>query len=146
MQMVRPVNGYDGDEGDVTLFCDLHVRDDAVAEVALGGEVRGLRPGDTAVVASYNGRLASARVSVPTGRVVTVPDVPECDVIDREVFAKLRSLGVTPSRPASDAEFLRRVTLDVIGTLPSPQEVRAFLFGQEMIRGSLLPPPNGCVL
>jgi hypothetical protein len=117
----------DGDEGDVTPFCDLHVRDDAVAEVALGGEVRGLRPGDTAVVASYNGRLASARVSVPTGRVVTVPDVPECDVIDREVFAKLRSLGVTPSRPASDAEFLRRVTLDVIGTLPSPQEVRAFL-------------------
>ena len=44
--------------------------------VAPGGEVRGLRPGDTAVVASYNGQLASARVSVPTGRVVTVPDVP----------------------------------------------------------------------
>jgi Protein of unknown function (DUF1549)/Protein of unknown function (DUF1553) len=77
-------------------------------------------------VASYNGRLAAARLSVPTGRVVTVPDVPECDAIDREVFAKLRTLGVAPSRSASDAEFLRRVTLDVIGTLPSPQEVRAF--------------------
>ena len=78
-----------GDEEDVTPFCDLRVRDDAIAEAAPGGEVRGLRPGDTAVVASYNGRLAAARVSVPTGRVVTVPDVPECDVIDREVFAKL---------------------------------------------------------
>ena len=52
-------------EADVTPFCDLRVRDDAVAEVALGGEVRGLRPGDTAVVASYNGRLASARVVGP---------------------------------------------------------------------------------
>jgi hypothetical protein len=117
----------DGDERDVTPFCDLHVRDDAVADVSLDGKVRGLLPGDTAVVASYNGRLASARVSVPTGRAVTVPQVPECDVIDREVFGKLRSLGVAPSRPASDAEFLRRVTLDVIGTLPSPQEVVAFL-------------------
>ncbi|MEJ7639043.1 MAG: DUF1549 domain-containing protein, partial [Singulisphaera sp.] len=117
----------DGEEADVTPFCDLHVRDEAVAEVALDGEVRGLRPGDTAVVASYNGRLASARVLVPTGRVVIVPDVYERDVIDREVFAKLRGLGVAPSRPATDAEFLRRVTLDVIGALPSPQDVRAFL-------------------
>jgi len=117
----------DGTQSDVTAFCDLRVRDDSVALVAAGGEVRGLRPGDTAVVASYNGQLAAARVLVPTGQAVTVPEVPECDVIDREVFAKLRALGVAPSRPAADAEFLRRVTLDVIGTLPSPQEIRAFL-------------------
>jgi hypothetical protein len=108
-------------------LCDIRIRDDAVAEVAPNGEVRGLRPGDTAVVASYNGCLASARMSVPTGRIVAVPDLPACDTIDREVFAKLRSLGIEPSGPASDAEFLRRVTLDVIGTLPSPQQVRAFL-------------------
>jgi len=117
----------DGTQIDVTPFCDLRARDDAIAELARSGEVRGLRPGDTSVVASYNGQLASARVSVPTGRVVAVPEVPAGDVIDREVLAKLAALGITPSRPAADAEFLRRVTLDVIGTLPSPQEVRAFL-------------------
>ncbi len=58
---------------------------------------------------------------------MVVPDVPESDYIDREVFSKLRALGITPSGPSSDTEFLRRVTLDAIGTLPSPDEVRHFL-------------------
>ena len=58
---------------------------------------------------------------------MVVPNVPESDYIDREVFAKLRALGIAPSGPSSDAEFLRRVTLDVIGTLPIPEEVRRFL-------------------
>ncbi len=117
----------DGAPSDVTPFCDLRVRDDSIAEVAPGGHVRGLHPGDTSVVGSYNGQLASARVSVPTGKVVTNPKVPKCDVIDGEVFAKLRDLGIPASGLASDAEFLRRVTLDVIGTLPAPHEVRTFL-------------------
>jgi hypothetical protein len=125
-----------GESADVTPFCDVRVRDDAVAVVSADGLVRGLRPGDTAVVASYNGQLASARVSVPTGRIVSVPDVPRGDTIDREVYKKLKNLGVAPSGPASDAEFLRRVTLDIVGTLPSPQEVRAFLGDRSSVKRS----------
>ena len=49
------------------------------------------------------------------------PMSPPSDFIDREVYAKLRALGIEPSGPAADAEFLRRVTLDVIGTLPTPE-------------------------
>ena len=48
------------------------------------------------------------------------PMSPTADIVDREVYAKLRALGIEPSGPAADAEFLRRVTLDVIGTLPTP--------------------------
>src|SRR5262249_38612558 len=55
------------------------------------------------------------------------PDVPQVNFIDREVFAKLRRLNMVPSGLSSDAEFLRRVTIDTIGTLPSPREVRDFL-------------------
>jgi len=117
----------DGSEADITPFSDLRARDAGVALVSNTGAVRGLRPGDTSVVAAYNGLVVAARVLVATGRTVAVPEVPADDLVDREVYAKLRALGVEPSGPASDAEFLRRVTLDVTGTLPTPGEIRSFL-------------------
>ncbi|HSR87426.1 MAG TPA: DUF1553 domain-containing protein [Pontiella sp.] len=47
--------------------------------------------------------------------------------IDRLVFAKLESLGIPPSDPCTDEVFLRRVYLDMIGTLPTKEEARQFL-------------------
>lgn len=47
--------------------------------------------------------------------------------LDRLVYRRLQELGLQPALPCSDAVFLRRVYLDVIGTLPTAEEVRAFL-------------------
>ncbi len=47
--------------------------------------------------------------------------------IDELVFARLKKLGLQPSPLCSDAVFLRRVYLDVIGTLPTAAEARDFL-------------------
>ena len=47
--------------------------------------------------------------------------------IDELVLANLRKLGLPPAGPCSDEVFLRRAFLDVTGTLPSPEEARAFL-------------------
>lgn len=49
------------------------------------------------------------------------------NAVDEAVFPQLRRLGITPARPCTDAVFLRRVYLDVIGTLPNLEEARAFL-------------------
>ena len=47
--------------------------------------------------------------------------------IDTLVFARLEKLAIPPARLCSDAVFVRRVFLDVIGTLPTPREARDFL-------------------
>lgn len=47
--------------------------------------------------------------------------------IDKHVLARLRAAGIQPARLCSDSVFVRRVYLDVIGTLPTPDEVRDFL-------------------
>jgi hypothetical protein len=54
-------------------------------------------------------------------------DLSPANKIDELVFAKLKSLGIPPAQLSSDGVFLRRVYLDVIGTLPKPTETREFL-------------------
>ena len=46
--------------------------------------------------------------------------------IDRFILAKLKSRGLNFAPPASKEVIIRRVTLDLIGLPPSPQEIAAF--------------------
>ena len=49
------------------------------------------------------------------------------NVVDHAVLAALKERGIQPANRCSDEVFCRRVFLDVIGTLPRPAEVIAFL-------------------
>ena len=60
------------------------------------------------------------------------------DRIDELVLARLEALGIEPSGLCSDAVFLRRAYLDVIGTLPTPREVRDFLRDRDPNKRSAL--------
>lgn len=58
--------------------------------------------------------------------------------IDELVFARLKQLEILPARLCSDEVFVRRVYLDVIGTLPSPQECRQFFADKDPNKRSAL--------
>jgi len=55
------------------------------------------------------------------------PQIATNTKIDKLVVNKLQKLGMVPAETCDDAEFLRRVSLDITGTLPAPHEIEAFL-------------------
>ncbi len=128
-QILVKAQFIDGSEQDITYMCDFRTNDDAVAEVTGLGMVKSIKPGSTSIVVSYRGNVTPVRILIPMALPVgfQYPKVPEVNYIDTAVFARLKKLNMVPSDLSSDEAFLRRVTIDTIGRLPSPEEIRAFL-------------------
>ncbi len=118
----------DGSSRDMTHEVRYFAGDDAVAEVDSTGLLAAAGPGLTTVMARAMGKVATSQFGVIDGLANSEYPTPEPrNLVDEEVFAKLRRMNVRPSELSSDREFARRVYLDAIGLLPTPQELREFL-------------------
>ncbi len=117
----------DGKVRDVTRLALYESNAEAMAQVSERGLVKCHDlPGKVAVMVRYQGQVAVFSAAVPLGAPVkNLPDAK--NFVDEHVFANLKELGIPPSPVCDDATFLRRVTLDIAGRLPTQQEAIAFL-------------------
>ena len=121
----------DGSSEDVTPLCRFRSNDESTASISESGLVTSLDKGDTAVVAFYDNGVTPVQLLLPVSNLTgpAYPPSPTPTKIDELVVDKLRKLGIVPAELCTDAEFLRRLSLDMTGTLPQPAEIVAFLAG-----------------
>ena len=116
-----------GQREDITEQVRYITNDPEVADVSETGVVQAKKKGETNILIRTLGRTLSADVGVIEKPIAKYPKIEARNYIDQDVFAKLRRFQILPSELSSDEEFLRRVCLDLTGTLPPPHRVREFV-------------------
>ncbi|MEQ8791353.1 MAG: DUF1549 domain-containing protein [Pirellulaceae bacterium] len=116
----------DGVVRDVTSWAIYEVREDKYAEASPAGRVEALEPGRTSITVVYMGAVAAIPVTVPYGQLSDTLDFPAANYIDEHVAREWSKLGIRPAALCDDTTFIRRVYLDVIGTMPRREQIESF--------------------
>jgi hypothetical protein len=118
----------DGKTRDVTRDAVFTSTMPETATVTPEGIVTSVRRGEASVLVRYEGNYAADGLTVIGDRTgYKWAAQPQLNYIDKFVDAKLLSIKAIPSGLCTDAEFLRRANIDIIGVTPTPEAVREFL-------------------
>lgn len=130
-QLMVRAHYSDGRVRDVTRWSKFTSSNEVVASVdGKTGLVSVTGHGEGAVTAWFDSQIVLTRLTSPFAYDLAKMDYakePRRNVIDDKVLEQLQRLNLKPSPQATDAEFVRRIYLDTIGVLPTPEEAKAFL-------------------
>nr|ART40238.1 K818 [uncultured bacterium] len=128
----------DGTSRDVTGWARFDSMDEGVVSVSENGQVHVVGQGQAAVMVRFDGEAQIATFMVPYGPPGKLPGWENNNFVDELASDKFRQLGIEPSPLCDEATFIRRAFLDAIGTLPTPEQTRAFLDSTDPNKRTLL--------
>ncbi len=113
---------------DITRRAQYESNETTIATVDPAGLVATHKiPGEAAIMARYQEYVTVFRATVPRSETPVDFTFPQQTLVDKHTAAKWKSLALTPSALSTDEQFLRRVSIDLTGTLPDPKRVSEFL-------------------
>ena len=126
-RLIVLANYPDGTVRDVTRDAVLSSNSIDVARIT-GNEITGLARGEAAILVRYEGNYGVVNVSIMGDRTgFAFAPMPEYNYVDHAINAKLEQVKTLPSDECTDAEFVRRIYLDLAGITPTAAEARAFV-------------------
>jgi hypothetical protein len=126
-QLIVIAHYSNGTTRDVTRIATYEANEPEMAAATSTGRVTTSDvPGDVAIMVRFQSQVAVFRANTPLG--IKFNDTPpERTFVDKHVFAKLRKLGIPPSGLCDDSTFVRRVSSDIAGRLPTATEATTFI-------------------
>ncbi len=120
----------DGTTRDVTNLSAFMTNNETSAAIDQDGLVTAGARGEAFVMARFETKTVGRQVLVlPTDLQYEAPEVTG-NYIDQLVGKKLNQLRILPSGLCTDEEFLRRVTIDITGQLPTEEQYNQFMTDQ----------------
>lgn len=129
-QLIVLAHYADGRSEDVTHWAKFSASNESVVQVDEHGAVSVVGSGKGAIVAWFASRIAISSIAVPYETEISETayrDFHPINVIDEILLDEWRALNLAPSPGCTDTTFLRRAYLDTTGTLPTPEQVHAFM-------------------
>ncbi|MFI4847636.1 MAG: DUF1549 domain-containing protein [Gimesia chilikensis] len=118
----------DGTTRDVTTLSAFSSNNDNSATITKDGKITANNRGEAFIMARFDTHTVGSHfVVLPKGLDFEWPNVPEYNYVDTLIHNKLKKLRVVPSEVCSDAEFLRRASLDICGVMPTIEEFNTFV-------------------